>query len=168
MTVSARPRVARRSGLLVSAILLAIGLVNGTAAWAQQAAAVEPEKAAAIRQLLTLTQASELMVTSIETSLPAQKAANPEIPEEFWDEFERRLQVDLGRFIELLIPLYDKYLTLDEIRQLIEFYQSPLGQRLVEVQPQLAAESMLAGQQWGAQLGSEVAADLAKQGIVIR
>ena len=150
---------------------LATALAGVPAALAQQGAAaaaqVEPEKAAAIRQLLRVTRATELMVTSIETSLPAQKAANPRIPEAFWEEFTARLRADVDGFIELLVPLYDKYLTLDEIRQLIEFYESPLGRRLVEVQPTLAAESMLAGQQWGARLGQEVAADLAARGIVI-
>jgi hypothetical protein len=149
---------------------LSAALGGGTAALAQEGAAaaqVEPEKAAAIRRLLQVTQATELMVTSIETSMPAQRAANPAIPDVFWDEFAERLRQDVDRFIELLVPLYDKYLTLEEIQQLIAFYETPLGQRLVEVQPTLAAESMLAGQQWGARLGMEVAADLAKRGIVI-
>ncbi|UCC83546.1 MAG: DUF2059 domain-containing protein, partial [Gemmatimonadota bacterium] len=92
---------------------------------------------------------------------------NPEIPDVFWEEFAARLRQDVDRFIEILVPLYDRYLTLDEIRQLIAFYESPLGRRLVEIQPILAAESMLAGQEWGGRLSMEVAADLAKRGIVI-
>lgn len=162
-----RPCPFRVIRCLLSAVLVVAGLGAGLPLLAQEGAEVEPEKAAAIRQLLQLTGASELMVASIETSLPAQKQANPEIPEVFWEEFAARLRQDLDRFIELLVPLYDKYLTLDEIGQLIEFYQSPLGRRLVAVQPQLAAESMIAGQQWGARLAAEVAEDLAKRGIII-
>jgi hypothetical protein len=68
--------------------LLAVALIAcGADARAQQAAQVEPEKAAAIRQLLQVTEAAELMVTSIETSMPVQRAANPEIPDvssSFW------------------------------------------------------------------------------------
>jgi hypothetical protein len=166
----ARPSAFRVIRCLLCAWTLATALGGGTAALAQEGAAaaqIEPEKAAAIRRLLRVTGASELMVTSIETSMPAQKAANPQIPEVFWEEFAARLRADVDGFIELLVPLYDKYLTLDEIRQLIDFYESPLGRRLVEVQPTLAAESMLAGQQWGARLGMEVAADLAARGIII-
>jgi hypothetical protein len=151
----------------LAALLLAFGLAHTPPGWAQQAAQVEAEKAAAIRQLLQVTEAAELMVTSIETSMPAQRAANPEIPDVFWEEFAARLRQDVDSFIEVLVPLYDKYLTLDEIRQLIAFYESPLGRRLIEVQPALAAESMVAGQEWGGRLSMEVAADLAKRGIII-
>ncbi len=158
----------RRAGRLAAALLLAFKLAGAPPGSAQQAPQVEPEKAAAIRQLLEVTGAAQLMVVSIETSLPAQRAANPEIADVFWDEFAARLRQDVDGFIGILVPLYDKHLTLDEIRQLVEFYQSPLGQRLVEVQPTLAAESMLAGQQWGARLGQEVAAELAARGISIR
>lgn len=149
---------------------LAGALGGGNQALAQQGAAavqVEPDKAAAIRELLRVTGASELMVTSIEASMPLQRAANPEIPDVFWEEFAARLRGDVDRFIELLVPLYDRHLTLDEIRQLIAFYESPLGRRLVEVQPLLAQESMVAGQEWGGRLSMEVAADLARRGIVI-
>ncbi len=163
MRASTRHGSARRVSRLLAVALIACG----ADARAQQAAQVEPEKAAAIRQLLQVTEAAELMVTSIETSMPVQRAANPEIPDVFWEEFAARLQQDVDGFIELLVPLYDRHLTLDEIRQLIDFYESPLGRRLVEVQPTLAAESMLAGQEWGGRLSMEVAADLAKRGIII-
>ena len=165
-----RPSLHRLARCLLSVWTLAAALGGGNPALAQQgeaAAQVEPEKAEAIRQLLLLTGASELMVASIETSMPVQRAANPEIPDVFWEEFVARLRADVDRFIELLVPLYDRHLTLDEIRQLIAFYESPLGKRLVEVQPILAQESMLAGQEWGGRLSMEVAADLARRGIVI-
>jgi hypothetical protein len=152
---------------LLGAWILSVAFGGVTPALAQESAQIEPEKAAAIRQLLQLTEASELMVASIETSLPAQRAASPELPDIFWEEFAERLRQDVDHFIELLVPLYDRYLTLDEIRQLIDFYQSPLGRRLVEVQPQIAVESMLAGQEWGAGLAAEVVADLARRGIQI-
>jgi hypothetical protein len=165
-----RPSLFRVIRCLLGTWALSTALGGGTAALAQEGAAaaqVEPAKAAAIRQLLLVTGASELMVTSIEASMPLQRAANPEVPDVFWEEFAARLRRDVDRFIEILVPLYDKYLTLDEIRQLIAFYESPLGRRLVEVQPLLAQESMLAGQQWGGRLSMEVAAELAKRGIII-
>ncbi len=160
-------RVSRRHWHRHVGRLLAVALIAGGADARAQEVQVEPEKAAAIRQLLRVTEAASLMVTSIETSLPVQKAANPEIPDVFWEEFAARLRQDIDRFIEILVPLYDRHLTLDEIRQLIAFYESPLGRRLVEIQPTLAAESMLAGQEWGGRLSMEVAEDLRKRGIMI-
>ena len=57
------------------------------------------------------------------------------------------------------------HFTRPELEQLVAFYHSPLGQRLAEVMPEVTMESMRAGQQWGARLGTEVAEDLATRGI---
>jgi hypothetical protein len=54
------------------------------------------------------------------------------------------------------VPIYDKYYTETDIDQLIEFYKSPVGKKMIEVQPQLTQESMLAGQTWGRQIAEKV------------
>ncbi len=108
-----------------------------------------------------------MAVAGIEATLPAQRAANPQIPSEFWDEFVARARSSVPALIELLVPIYAVHLTREEAEQLAEFYQSPLGRRLAEVQPLILQESMQAGQQWGAQIGAEVAQELARKGIRI-
>jgi hypothetical protein len=130
-----------------------------------QGGAVDPEKAALIRRLLEQTQAASMAVTAIETSIPAQRAANPQIPKEFWDEFAARARRDMPKFILMLIPVYDAHFTAAQLRELVAFYESPLGRHLATVQPKVTVESMQAGQQWGAALGADVAQDLAKRGI---
>jgi len=52
-------------------------------------------------------------------------------------------KVDFNRIInEIAVPLYDKYLQENELRDLIAFYKSPTGQKMIEVMPQLLTESM--------------------------
>ncbi|MEZ0231419.1 MAG: DUF2059 domain-containing protein [Methylophilaceae bacterium] len=58
--------------------------------------------------------------------------------------------------IERIIPIYSKYFTNDEIKQLLDFYKTPLGQKSISVMPQLLNESMLAGQAWGQSLEPEI------------
>ena len=44
---------------------------------------------------------------------------------------------------------------MDELRQLKAFYESPIGQRLVEVQPMVMQQSILASQQWSQTVAME-------------
>jgi TonB family protein len=45
-------------------------------------------------------------------------------------------------FIPLYIPIYDKHFTLDEINVLIAFYETSAGKKTLELQPQIAQETM--------------------------
>jgi uncharacterized protein len=149
-----------RSGPVLT--ILALALLAGTA-HAQVAA--DPAKVALIQRLLDVTKSVELAVTALETSLPSQRQANPQIPAEFWDEFAKRARQDVPRFVQLLIPIYDRQFTAAQLNELLAFYQSPLGQHFIKVQPTITVQSIQAGQQWGAQIGAEVAQELQKRGV---
>src|ERR1044071_6679913 len=55
-------------------------------------------------------------------------------------------------FNSMSIELYDKYFTNDEIKDLVRFYESPIGRKAVEVLPQLTQESINRGMQLGQQV----------------
>ena len=69
---------------------------------AAQAAAQLPDSAqmAAARRVLAASGASELMISSIRTNLQAQKVAMPEVPVEFWSEFEARVVAGAGELTD--------------------------------------------------------------------
>ena len=52
-------------------------------------------------------------------------------------------------FYSYMYPIYHKYLTLGEIKGLIQFYKTPLGSKVIVVLPQMTQEGMNAGQVWG-------------------
>jgi hypothetical protein len=144
-------------------LVLLIGLASFVPS--SQAAAQAPDKAALIRRLLVLTNAAELAVTAMETSIPAQRAANPTIPKEFWDEFMARARREMPQLVDAMLPVYDKHFTKPQLEQLVAFYESPVGRHLAKVQPEITVQSMQAGQKWGARIGAEVGQDLAKRGV---
>ncbi len=55
--------------------------------------------------------------------------------------------------IDLILPIYSKHFTLEELEQLIAFNRTPLGQKVIAEMPMVMKESMSAGQEWGRQLG---------------
>ena len=52
-----------------------------------------------------------------------------------------------------MYPIYHKYLTLEEIEGLIQFYKTPLGRKAISVMPKMTQEGMIAGQEWGQSIG---------------
>jgi hypothetical protein len=154
------------------AVLLVGLLLGGPAPVLSQASRPGGEsdtaKIALIRQVIAATRAADQTVLAMETSLPAQRASNPRIPAVFWDRFAERARARRADFVELLVPIYSHLFSTAELRGLLEFYRSPLGQRLLEAQPDLTREAMLAGQQWGTRLGAEIGQELAAEGIQIQ
>jgi uncharacterized protein len=51
----------------------------------------------------------------------------------------------LDDLINAMIPIYQRHLTKTDIEEMIRFYSSPVGQKLLQEQPQIIQESMQAG-----------------------
>ena len=142
---------------LISMLLI---LVVTVPAFAQQAPA-KSEKTVNIERLLNLVGADKLQSQMLDQAIGMLKplfAANGQS-----DEANRKM---LNRFSAIMTEelrkadlsriapeLYDKYFTNEEIKGLIAFYESPLGQKTIQVLPALSAESMSRGQKVGEQAG---------------
>jgi len=100
------------------------------------------------------TQMIDLMLADMQSTTPA--------PDEFWTKFKAGLKAE--SFIEMLIPIYDKYLSHDDIKKMIQFYESPVGKKLVSITPQLTQDSYSVGEKWGQKLAADIIKELGKQG----
>jgi uncharacterized protein len=118
---------------------------------------ISPVKEADIRKLLELTGATmtmELTMQSMEKNIkPVLANSLPpgdyreKLINLFFEKFHSKL--DLQKLIDLAVPLYDKYYTDEDIKGLIQFYETPLGKKTVKALPNLMAELTDAGQKMG-------------------
>jgi uncharacterized protein len=123
---------------------------------ATQAAVAAPTTEKSIRELMALTGAGNLGAQMIQNCGPAFKRSIPGAPDAFWDDFMKGVQPD--DLIALIIPIYQRNLTEEDIQAAVAFYRSPSGQRLVTKLPIITQQSMQAGQQWALQLIQRAAA----------
>jgi hypothetical protein len=100
----------------------------------------------------------------IEQMIKSFSAYNPNIPAEFWDEFKKN--IDVNKINEMNIPVYDKYLSADEIKETIKFYESPVGRKLIEALPKILEETYTAGEQWGYEVGTKLQNMLMEKGYL--
>ena len=119
-------------------------------------------KRAEIRKLIELTGAANVSTDAMRQIIAPIRASNPNVPDAFWETFLQEVHPD--ELIDLVIPIYDRYYTLDEIHDLTRFYQSPVGQKTIKVLPKLSAEAIEAGQQWGQTITDRAMKKLRQQG----
>ena len=153
------------SRLIVAAMLVSAVCTRAEAQTAPAEAPRDSTKIALIRQLVTETHAVDLGVTAMQASLPAQRASHPEIPAVFWDRVLTLVQTRRDSLANMFVDIYDRHFSTDELRQLLAFYRTPIGQKLLAETPAMTRESMTAAQAWGVELGMEVARQLAAEGV---
>ena len=137
--------------------LVFIGTLNVFAD--EKADSVEGSKRETIKRLLELMETEKMgtqLMNHIRLTLTKRGSKVP------WDTF--MAEFDMNEFIEMVIPIYERHFTHDEIEQLIAFYESPIGKKLIKVQPQITIESMTAGQEWAKELIERVKARLPEEG----
>ena len=121
-------------------------------------------KPAKIRKLLALMDAGTTFKNAMQTQVDLMKTAAKEIPPRFWDELMK--EIDAATFLELLVPIYDKHLSADDVDALIAFYQTPSGKKLISVLPQIIAESGAVGEKYGKQVGERVVKKMQAEGTL--
>jgi len=126
-------------------------------------AKIDPAKEADIRKLLDLVGTKALAAQSIESMTKSIKpvltnslppgAYREKLVDLFFAKFSSK--TNLQHLLDLAVPIYDKHFSHQEIRSLIEFYQTPLGQKTIATLPVLMAELQDEGRKWGEALGRE-------------
>jgi hypothetical protein len=130
---------------------------------AKPASAIDPAKDAAIRKLFdvegtkdtmrqVLAGMSGKMKPMLESSLPAGEY-RAQLIDLFFQKFQSKLSVD--QLVELAIPVYDRYFSLEDIEGLTKFYGTPLGKKVISVLPQVLLEVQGAGMKLGEQVGRD-------------
>jgi uncharacterized protein len=130
---------------------------------AKPATTIDPAKDAEIRKLFevmgTKDSMRQVMASMsgtirplLESSLPAGEY-RAQLIELFFQRLQVKLRVD--DLLELAIPIYDKYFSLEDIEGLLKFYQTPLGKKAISVLPQVLLEAQTAGKKLGQEMGRQ-------------
>lgn len=127
---------------------------------------IPPEKLAAIRELIQVTNA-EVNSAAFASAFSQQmlsvlRANNPALPERaiviVQDEVNRLVGEEMASesLQSLIYPIYARHFTLEELQGLIEFNRSPVGRKANSVMPSLMQESRTAAQAWSQSVGPRI------------
>ncbi len=142
----------------------------------QSSAAIDPVKEKEIRSLLELVGARDAIqdAASAATEQYRQKmletSANNDRAQAFAKAYQAEFQkkFDADAVTTQLVGIYDKHFTEDEIKDLLEFYGSPIGQKVASEMPKITREVQMivrtTSGQAARQAWQEVHAQYAKAG----
>ena len=62
----------------------------------------------------------------------------------------------MSSLIEMLVPVYQKHFTEQDLKEAIDLFKTPIGKKISEKSPIIAQESMQASMQWGMELSTKL------------
>ncbi len=119
-----------------------------------------------IKKLMNVSGSASMVDQIVDAMIPQYKQAIPTVPAAYWDRAALKMKAAGPDLINELVPIYDRYFTESEIKDLIKFYESPVGKKMVLNQPLILKDSMTVGQNWGMKIGQEIVEDLQKEGYL--
>ncbi|MFD2526387.1 DUF2059 domain-containing protein [Flavihumibacter stibioxidans] len=144
---------------MIKFILIAVVISISQVVSAQKGASVPK-----VRELMELSGSGKLGVQVMNQMVSSFKNQLTEVPASFWDEFMK--EVTGEELVELVVPIYAKHFTDAEIDELIKFYKTPVGRKLIEKLPFITQESYAVGEAWGQKLGEKVIGRLKEKGYL--
>lgn len=138
-------------GALVLATALFIHIPNATAQEANS------EYKQALQEFMSASGSLESMNQLLPQLINMVKTTGPSLPDSYWKSVEDKMRdMFKNKIIEGYVPIYQKYLTLDELKQITAFYQTPIGKKLAQSSPAIMIEGAQLGQKLGMEMFKEI------------
>lgn len=120
---------------------------------------------ATLKEMLVVSGSDKTFEMVVPQMIEMMKPQLPQVPGEFWEEMEKEMKnTAFNDLVDMLVPIYQEYLTQEDLEEVIKFYQSPVGKKLGSSAPHISMATMQAGQQWGMKLGQKIQAKLQEKG----
>jgi hypothetical protein len=115
-----------------------------------------------VRELLRLTGSVNVGFQMVDKILDTFERSMPQVPKEVWSGF--REECDPRELEDAIAPLYLASFTAPELDELLAFYRSPVGEKLLRKQPEIFRASSEAARKWAADLTYRLRERLTERG----
>jgi len=136
---------------------------NAQATSTKPAATTGSAREAAIRKLFEVSGIKESMKSTMAAAMdnirPTLARNLPpgeyqgKLIDLFIERFQQKVKVD--DIVELIIPIYDKYLSMEDVDALTKFYQTPAGKKALTTMTQVMVECANVSQKYGEDAGRQ-------------
>ncbi len=124
-----------------------------------------PEAVAIAEQIIEVTGAKahslEMVDAMMPTAIDAIKKRTPDVPDEalsrFKSAFRQEVEKSLPEMMHAEARLYAIHFSASELNELLAFYRTELGQKMLVEQPKIFTEMLPLAQAWGRIVGARAA-----------
>lgn len=142
-------------------ILLSVFMLFSTTLFSQEISNSKKDK---IEKLLKMTNSIDVGVQIVNKMIDIYKKNYTGVEQKFWDDFSK--EVKTTNMLEIILPIYDKYFTEEDIDAIIAFYSTPSGKKMITNLPNITQDSMLAGQKLGRDISDKIINKLKNEGYI--
>lgn len=156
-----------------AAVVFCLSFIFGGAAKAQKSVregdapvAVSRERRADISRLLSLMKIVEGEVKSLEPIFEHFKRSVPNVPAKVWEDLKKEFDAEFTAemILNTYVPIYARRFSATEVKELIKFYESPAGKKMVETMPLIREEAYMVGFERGQKIGQRLQERLRAKG----
>lgn len=114
-----------------------------------------------VKEYLQLTNADKTLSLIVPQMFESIKKMSPDVPEEWWQKAEDKFMVKFqtDKITAGIADVYVKYLSKQELKDVVAFYKTPSGKKIAENTPAMSQDCM----KWGQTIGMEVAMEIIKE-----
>jgi uncharacterized protein len=152
-----------RRQLRTLAVCLCFGLMSSAALAQQKAPVLDPAAVTAAKELMQAMGVDaqfdvviETMTKGMASALRQKQPSKGKEIDEVMSKMAAKFRSRKNDMIEMTAPLYAEKFTVGELKEIGTFYKTPIGQKMLKVQPEIMQRSMQMGMVWGQKLGQEV------------
>jgi len=137
-----------------SALLMSLPFLSTEAVAQTSTASAEPASREDVQNLFAILKLDRMMQITMQTAaeqmktnLPElMKQQNIEIPKEQLDALTEDIFHDypMKAVLDSMVPVYQKHLNKADVANIVHFYQSPTGQKMLNEMPEMSKEAMQA------------------------
>ncbi len=119
------------------------------------------------RRLLTAMHAREALLAGLDSGFAEERRSNAQkIPPVFFDSLMARARRDVPQLLDSLALAWSGQLPAADFQQVVQFYESPLGQRYATAESNVTLVSGGLAKRWGMREALEVMRDLMDKGLL--
>jgi len=116
-----------------------------------------------VRSLMQVNGSLEMFEMTSDQLIQQFQTQNANVPDSAWTSIKDDIiQPAFEDLKEQMIPVYKKHFTHQQIKDLIDLYNTETGKMLVEKQPLIQQEVMPVSREWGMQLAKDIQKEIRK------
>ncbi|WP_321279615.1 DUF2059 domain-containing protein [Marinifilum fragile] len=149
-------------------VLLLMLLFTASTCFASQGVN-DDEYAKDVKHLFQVNGSANSFKQSIKTMIEHFKSQESNVPASYWEKTEEEfLKTSFDDLYNMIVPIYRKNLSHEDVKAMIAFFESDAGKRIAQKTPAITAESMQVGMIWGQEVGRRIHEDIQSKGFKIR
>ena len=118
----------------------------------------------ALLEMFTASGSDEAYKSAIKQMMVMFKDNLKDVPSNFWKDAEAEmLKSSIEELADLLVPVYEKHLTIADLQEMTKFYNTAVGKKYAQSMGPIMQESMKVGEAWGKKIGEKIAKKIAEQ-----